>query len=445
MDALPQSLTAPTPPRADLLERLASVGLTLTATLDLEGVFQALRGQAHALLDATSFMLWWRDADGQGLTLRLGDEHGKALPPSHVSWRDPGSNVARCARECVEVVLGVPAGTDNAQHMPGTEVMLSALFGPLVVGSQVMGVLSVQSPREHAYGDVERQLFRTLCAFGAIGVNNAEAYAAMVRAQEDLDAAQQRYKDVIERVSEAICIYQDNRIVLCNSRACRLTGYPRDELMGKTFERTTYVGDVPATSAWIRSHLKGQPTARHHRFRALRKDGKTVWTEASMEVIRWNGRVAALGVFTDLTERMVSEQALRRSEELHRALVNHATEGILVVQEGRVVFANPRAEAITGAALTDRAAERFFAMLDDEGRRPVEEHYRRLLEKGKDSHCAGNGAVRLRAETGQTRWLELSAVCVEWEHQLGLLVFLNDVTRCAELERKVTGRAAGEA
>jgi hypothetical protein len=151
-----------------LLDRLAGIGLSLTGTLELDDVFRALRLQSAALLDASSFMLWWREGDSPTLVLRFGDEFGRSLPQTSVSLDDPGSNVARCARERCEVVISLKSGDVSSQHMAGTQVMLSALFGVLVVGDRVMGVLSVQSPCENAYGVTQRHIFRTLCAFGAL-------------------------------------------------------------------------------------------------------------------------------------------------------------------------------------------------------------------------------------------------------------------------------------
>ena len=68
------------------------------------------------------------------------------------------------------------AGEINRAHIPGTHPMLSAMFGPLTVGERIIGILSVQSEHEHAYGERERLVFRSLCAFGAVALANAEAY-----------------------------------------------------------------------------------------------------------------------------------------------------------------------------------------------------------------------------------------------------------------------------
>ncbi len=420
-----------------LLDRLASIGLTLTGTLDLEGVFKALRAQSAALLDASTFMLWWREDDSPTLVLRLGDELGKPLPPERVSLDDPEANVARCARERTDVVMNLKAGEASSQHIDGTEVMLSALFGALVVDDRVMGVLSVQSPRENAYGDTQRHIFRTLCTFGAIGINNADAYRKLADTREALASLHDRYRDVIEHVSEAICIYQDGRIVLANTKACQLTGYAHDELLGKTFEATTYADDVEATAAWIRAHFKRQPVARYHRLRVRRFDGAPVWTEASMAVVTWNGRIAALAVFADLTERLATEQAMRRSEERYRTLVTHATDGILVVQDNAVVFANPRAEAIAGGPLTGEHAIDFFDRVHRNDRPLVLERFQQLLAGGLGHLHAEREAFRLIDAQGQLRWLEVSAVCIEWERRPAALAFVVDVTERWKLEQQV--------
>jgi GAF domain-containing protein len=45
-----------------------------------------------------------------------------------------------------------------------------------VVGERLIGVMTIQSNREHAYGERERSIFRALCAYGAIALDNAAAY-----------------------------------------------------------------------------------------------------------------------------------------------------------------------------------------------------------------------------------------------------------------------------
>jgi len=50
----------------------------------------------------------------------------------------------------------------------------------------VLGVMSVQSTQAYAYGERERLIFRTLCAYGAIALDNAQAYRQLQEAQSQL-------------------------------------------------------------------------------------------------------------------------------------------------------------------------------------------------------------------------------------------------------------------
>jgi transcriptional regulator with GAF, ATPase, and Fis domain len=50
---------------------------------------------------------------------------------------------------------------------------LTLLFAPLRVGERVLGAMTVQSLQAHSYGERERLIFRTLCAYGAIALDNA--------------------------------------------------------------------------------------------------------------------------------------------------------------------------------------------------------------------------------------------------------------------------------
>jgi PAS domain S-box-containing protein len=47
------------------------------------------------------------------------------------------------------------------------------------------------------------------------------------------------------------------------------------------------------------------------------------------------------GIVIDMTEYMAMEKALRESEEKYRALINNATDGIVITQKGLIKFCNP--------------------------------------------------------------------------------------------------------
>jgi signal transduction histidine kinase len=69
------------------------------------------------------------------------------------------------------------------------------MLSPLRIGSKCLGVLSIQSVRQDAFGERELQIFRNLSAFASIAISNAQAYRLLEATQRNL-ARQQRLASV---------------------------------------------------------------------------------------------------------------------------------------------------------------------------------------------------------------------------------------------------------
>lgn len=168
------------------LEHLSAVGQEITAHLESAAVFRALDRHVHGLLDATLFSILLIEPDGEWLASAFGVEAGRPLPPVRVALADPLANSARCVRERRELLVVLEEGAPQINLVPGTLPTLSLLFVPLAVGERVLGVMTVQSMHAGAYGERERLIFRTLCAYGAIALDNASAYRQVAATQEQL-------------------------------------------------------------------------------------------------------------------------------------------------------------------------------------------------------------------------------------------------------------------
>ncbi|MTV40308.1 diguanylate cyclase [Duganella radicis] len=168
------------------LEHLSAIGQEITAHLDAAAVFRALDRHVHGLLDATHFSIFLLTANGEELVCTFGIEAGKPLPPIRVPLSSPSANSARCVRERREILIELDEQGVTPHLIPGTLPTMTLLFAPLRVGERVMGAMTVQSLRARSYGERERLIFRTLCAYGAIALDNASAYRQVAATQEQL-------------------------------------------------------------------------------------------------------------------------------------------------------------------------------------------------------------------------------------------------------------------
>jgi PAS domain S-box-containing protein len=129
--------------------------------------------------------------------------------------------------------------------------------------------------------------------------------------------------------------------------------------------------------------------------------------------------------------RQVSERALQESEEKYRLLVENASDAILVLQESKVVYANPKAGQLSNDMhlAIDRTPFLDFIHPDDKDR-VVGWYGRRLKQKD----VSGTLSFRLVDRRGKDRWVELNAVLVRWGKKPAALNFLKDITAQKVLE-----------
>ena len=173
---------------SNTLLHLSSIGREITTKLNQEAVLEILNQHVHQLLDTTAFSIYLMDPNGQQLQTALLVESGEALPPIITQLHSPTSNIARAVRERREILVDFAPDTIDASQIPGTLVSLSGMFAPLMIGDRVLGAMTIQSTRRNTYGEREQLIFRTLCAYGAIALDNASAYQQL---QTTLDALRQ--------------------------------------------------------------------------------------------------------------------------------------------------------------------------------------------------------------------------------------------------------------
>ncbi|HEU4850570.1 MAG TPA: ATP-binding protein [Telluria sp.] len=170
------------------LERLSAIGREVTAHLDPAAVFETLNRHIHGLMPATTFAIYLTDPGGTMLVRVFGVEQGAPMAHNSFLMSNPAAISVRCITELREIYIENWGDSPNRYVVPGTVDNMTGLFAPLMAGDRAIGVMTVQALEPYAYGDLERLVFRTLCAYGAIALDNARAYTQLRDAQSQLVA-----------------------------------------------------------------------------------------------------------------------------------------------------------------------------------------------------------------------------------------------------------------
>ena len=131
-------------------------------------------------------------------------------------------------------------------------------------------------------------------------------------------------------------------------------------------------------------------------------------------------------------ERQQAIEAMRDSEARYRSVIENVGVGVVVVQDGRMVFANPSMVRIVGHSLEYLLSHPFTATIHPEDVPAVMERHQRRL-RGEEVEM--NYHFRIITQAGQVRTLELSAVLIPWGHRDATLLFVMDGTARIQAEK----------
>ena len=167
---------------------------------------------------------------------------------------------------------------------------------------------------------------------------------------------------------------------------------------------------------------------------ALHKNGSLLSIELSIFTITLDGKTSFGAFIRDISDRRAAEQAARLSKERYRAVVEHADEGMVVVKDERVAYANARAAEIAGISLEDMQQIGFLHRIHPDDHALVLDRQRRRLG-GED--VPSRYELRLLLPGGTIRWIGISVTVVPWDGEPAILTFFSDISQRRKLEEKL--------
>jgi PAS domain S-box-containing protein len=168
----------------------------------------------------------------------------------------------------------------------------------------------------------------------------------------DISDRRQREKElhlnqfaVDNSADQAFWITPEGRITYANHAACASLGYTREELVGMSLsDIDPDCDDEMVAESW--KILKAEKVRRFERCHKS-KDGRIYPVEIRSNYTDFGGRELRFAFVTDISRRKVAEQALRRSEERYRQLMEMLPIAAYTTDNaGRITFFNRKAQEL---------------------------------------------------------------------------------------------------
>ena len=154
-----------------------------------------------------------------------------------------------------------------------------------------------------------------------------------------------KYDEVLESLSDGISIQDKGfNIIYQNSTQKKLGGAHIGELCYNAYgEEESVCPGCPLALTFADGKI-------HKQEKSAEKNGRKFFVEITTSpLLDEAGNVyAGVELVRDVTERRMLNEALRESEENFRSLVEGAPIGVFILQDGKLVYANPRISDISG-------------------------------------------------------------------------------------------------
>ncbi|WP_439535639.1 PAS domain-containing sensor histidine kinase [Methyloversatilis sp.] len=254
--------------------------------------------------------------------------------------------------------------------------------------------------------------------------------------EDALRDSQARASAMLHTVPVGIALtgLDDGLVVEANDELGRILGWPAGEMVGRsTVELGVWAEPaqrVPFADALRREGRAFTPHVllRHH-------NGSTVHGRLSSQLLDIGGQTLVLSALTDISDRVLAEQALREQREAYAAIFEAASDAIVSVDvKGQVLLFNPGAERIFGVAATALHGQSMDRLLPAAQRARHHVDIAGFSASASSRRAMGAGRVKgLRAD-GHELDLEASISKAQVGGQVVLTAILRDVTERVRAE-----------
>jgi PAS domain S-box-containing protein len=301
------------------------------------------------------------------------------------------------------------------RHRDGRTFPVLVIASPLSNSEEVLlGVVEVSidiTERKRAAEELEQRVAERTSQLTAVNEELRQEILERQRAEEALRKSERQFHALFDDAAIGMALVNAVGHPFESNRALqRMLGYSAEELRGMPFMQFTHPDDVALNWQLFTELVRGQRNQYQLEKRYYRKDGRVVWGNLTMSLVRDERGAPLFGIGTveDITERRRAEEALRQTQ----AELTHVTR-VMTVGALTASIAHEVNQPLAAVVTNGNACLRWLA-------RPVPdvEEARAAVERViREANRASEVIRRIRALAQKTdpqaAWLDLNDVLRE--------------------------------
>lgn len=173
----------------------------------------------------------------------------------------------------------------------------------------------------------------------------------------------------------------------------------------------------------------------HEPYRIITKQGSVKWISDWTYIQRnESGEITYFkGIVEDITEKKEMISQLKESNQKYASLVNQSLDGVVIVQQEHIVFANEAVSKITGFSIQELTSMYFLDVVPDDEKQRIATNYKLRIQGGDVPNFYESV---LQCKNGSTKPVEFSLTVIEYEKQPAVLGVIRDISERKKTEQK---------
>ena len=274
-----------------------------------------------------------------------------------------------------------------------------------------------------------------------------------ILAEREIRESEQRFRMMAENIRDGLIIMENGKSVYANNRIAEITGYSFEELMKKDPILIIAPEDRKIVEKRFRD-IEAPPAGFHDDLIwIIRRDGERRCVYSRITVLQHANTNFAFVILTDITELKTKEAALRENEQRFRTMAENIRDGLVIIENNRIVFSNRRMTDITGFTNEEMAQLNFLDILSEDVPPPPElvkivstddgytlKEVLKNIKPGSDT--PSEATFWINRKDGTKRCIHGNFSAAEHDGVVSVYITATDITSFAEKEKALRDRIA---
>lgn len=250
-----------------------------------------------------------------------------------------------------------------------------------------------------------------------------------------LEESENLYRNLIENSLDSVVLTQDFRFVYVNKVFLAIMGYTHEELMCINPFDIIAPEDRERVIDYHQKRISGeQKDSQTYQASFVRKNGSRFIAEMNSTSVFINGKPASLLTMRDITERETLVNAMRESEAKYKALVENSQDGITIIRDNRILFANQ-----TYCKMLGYTTDELYNMPSVQTLHPDEHEkaFNIAKRRYKQDFSTINEVFRMVTKSGEIRECETSSTLIEYNGMWASFFTSHDITESKRIQMEL--------